>query len=72
MSDIKVKEICQEIKIKRVTKKFSRKLTFSVKISKTNLILKIRVMALDFRDSCKSGESRTVGLQSEARYLKIF
>ena len=29
-------------------------------------------MGLDFRDSCKSGEPRTVGLQSEARYLKIF
>ena len=48
------------------------RLTFSVKISNTNLILKIHVMGLDFRDSCKSGEPRTVGLQSEARYLKIF
>ena len=43
------------------------RLTFSVKISNTNLILNV-----DFRDSCKSGEPRTVGLQSEARYLKIF
>ena len=46
------------------------RLTFSVKISNTNLIL--NVVGLDFRDSCKSGEPRTVGLQSEARYLKIF
>ena len=46
------------------------RLTFSVKISNTNLIL--NVVGLDFRDSCKSREPRTVGLQSEARYLKIF
>ena len=46
------------------------RLTFSVKISNSNLIL--NVVGLDFRDSCKSGEPRTVGLQSEARYLKIF
>ena len=59
-------------KNKKGYKRSFLRLTFSVKISKTNLILKIRVMALDFRDSCKSGESRTVGLQSEARYLKIF
>ena len=46
------------------------RLTFFVKISNTNLIL--NVVGLDFTDSCKSGEPRTVGLQSEARYLKIF
>ena len=59
-------------KNKKDYKRSFLRLTFPVKISNTNLILNIHVMGLDFRDSCKSGEPRTVGLQSEARYLKIF